>query len=225
MEKKLDVNSIIKNTFKKMVEEIEKTITDTIQLQKYHETAAIAEINSVYQFVKILDNTYDHCIVYLEFPCDSGRVDAVVLLENNILLIEAKAEMTPKKFKELNGQVSRFENDFKNDKDKIIDLSNKEKWLHHYQELSLRSILKKNIVNFMEKKWQIKSDDIHVWGIILADTTKDIQVKNWQEMKISSDDTYALNVLKKYRENALIQQNSHVTNWWHLGAFTKLNSL
>ena len=101
---------IIEQTFEEMFDEIQKIKTIDIEPNRYHKTASVSEVNLVYHFAKQLEKKTNHCAVYLEFPCDSGRVDAVILYENNILLIEAKSNMDNKKYKVLNAQATRFEN-------------------------------------------------------------------------------------------------------------------
>ena len=212
----MDIEKIIKETFNEMVKEISDTVSNSIQPQRYHERSSIAEINNIYQFIKILDKKYDKCSVYLEYPCDSGRVDAVVILGNNLLLIEAKCEMTNKKYKELNAQASRFENYTKQD-----DIKFNEKWLLKYNDSSLLKSLKEKIPTYISEKWNIKNN-INLYGILLSDTTSQLQANRWGNSEYFINDNLKILNTYNYLE---IQENYITKKWWHLGAFKQLSNI
>jgi len=213
----MNIEQIIKETFNEMVEEISLTVSSTVQPQRYHETSSIAEINNVYQFVKILDKKYDNSSVYLEYPCDSGRVDAVVVLDNNLLLIEAKCEMTNKKYKELNAQASRFENNGEKD-----NIPFNEKWLLKYNDSSLLESIKRKFPTFINEKWNIKDSKINMYGILLSDTTSKLQALRWGDHQYFINDN--LTILNSYNYFE-IKENNITKNWWHLCSYKQLNTL
>ncbi|UPT76667.1 hypothetical protein MN086_06320 [Sulfurovum sp. XGS-02] len=208
----LNLSGIIDNAFEKMIEGIEKTVSQNTRPQLYYEGSSIAEINSVYQFVKFFDMSFEKCEVYLEFPCDSGRVDAVVLVENSLILIEAKSNIDPKKFKVLNAQASRFEKDRVNYED-----MNKESWLHkYYGDPSLLGYLEKFQL-FIREKWSIEKD-LEIYGVLLADTEKPLQLKRWGDQ--SYYDEIKLETIKPYTHKT--KSNSVYDSWWHLMAYNHI---
>lgn len=213
----MEIENIIQQAFDEMVVEINSTVSDTIQPQRYHETSSIAEINTVYQFVKKIDFKYENSTVYIEYPCDSGRVDAVVIIENNILLVEAKCEMTNKKYKELNAQISRFEN-----RTTENNIEFNEQWLSKYNDNSLVESLKQKIPTFIKEKWDIENNIINMYGIILSDSTKQLQVDRWGNSQYYKSEE--LTLLNSYNYFKTIP-NKIIPNWWHLGAYKKLGEL
>ncbi len=215
------MNTIIENTFKEMVSEIQKTKYLTNEPNRYHPSASISELNLVYHFVKQLEKNSDHCVTYLEFPCDSGRIDAVVLFENNILLIEAKTKMDNKKYKVLNAQATRFENISGNLITKNI--ATYDKYLETYlKDSSFRDTLKDRVYSLMTNKWGIK-EDINIYGILLADALSEFQKNKWNHT-INKEHyaEYKLECLKQYTLLDTIQDNNGENNIWYLGKYYKI---
>ena len=213
---------IIENAFKEMVKEIEKTKIHGFEPNRYHETASISEINLVYHFAKQLEKKSSKCAVYLEFPCDSGRVDAVILYENNIFLIEAKTKIDNKKYKILNAQSTRFENKKGNLKLPEEEIKKREKYLEKYfRDSSLRDTLEKRVLPFMRGEWNIE-EDIMIYGILLANAlTKnekdkwnyEINANHYQSCKLDNMQTYTLfNTIKENKNDV-----------WYLGAMKHID--
>ena len=211
------MQKIIEETFTEMVSEIETINSVDSELNRYHETASISEVNLVYHFVKQLEKRTDQCAVYLEFPCDSGRVDALVLYENNIFLIEAKTNMDNKKYKVLNAQAMRFENK-KIDKTAKFDV---EVWIEkYYMDSSLRDTLKDRVVGFMSSKWKI-SGEVNIYGILLADALLEYQKDKWGNNEHYSSNN--LNCMKQYRHQEVIKNKNF--DVWYLGCYRKVGIL
>ncbi len=214
------MHKVIADTFSEMVLEIQKTNMDDIEPNRYHKTASISEVNLVYHFTKQLEKKTKNCIVYLEFPCDSGRVDAVVLYENNILLIEAKTNMDNKKYKVLDAQAVRLENINVN-KDTMFNV---EAWIEkYYKDSSLRDTLKERVGNLMMKKWKTKGK-INIYGVLLADALSEYQKDKWDyksNQKYYTDNN--LNCMKKYTLLDIIKNHNNTV--WYLGKYNKIGTL
>lgn len=214
------MHKVIADTFGEMVLEIQKTYIDDIEPNRYHKTASISEVNLVYHFTKQLEKKTKNCIVYLEFPCDSGRVDAVVLYENNILLIEAKTNMDNKKYKVLDAQAVRFEN-VTVDKDILFNV---ETWVEkYYKDSSLRDTLKERVGNLMMKKWRARGN-INIYGILLADALSAYQKDKWDyksNQKYYTDNN--LNCMKKYTLLGILENSNNGV--WYLGKYNKVGTL
>ncbi len=204
---------LIELAFEEMVKGIEDTISETAIPSAYYNNESFAEINSVYQFVKSFE-LKEKSAIYLEYPCDSGRIDAVVVLENNIILIEAKRGMDPKKFKVLNAQAARFESN-------SIDFLNKEKWLQaYYEDNSLRGYLQK-IQVFIKEKWKIEKP-MELYGVLLADTNKEIQEKRWGDKNYYK--SIQLETMMGDYTHQITKNKIH-KNWTHLIAYKSLGVL
>jgi len=203
---------LIDKACKEMVQGIENTMSKTVVPSAYYDDESYAEINSVYQFVKFFENQTKSAI-YLEYPCDSGRVDAVIVLENNVILIEAKQNINPKKFKVLNAQAVRFEYE-------SVEHDKKEKWLlPYYKDKSLHDYLQK-IQVFIEEKWSIKKP-IELYGVLLVDTNKTIQEKRWGDSCYY--DSIELETIKNYTHIKI--RNKVQTKLIHLFAYKSLGLL
>ncbi len=197
---------LIEKAFEEMVQGIEDTISTTVVPSGYYNNESFAEINSVYQFVKFFEKQ-KRSAIYLEYPCDSGRIDAVVVLENNVILIEAKRDMDPKKYKVLNAQAARFEN-------KTIKYEHKEEWLHsYYKDKSLHGYLNK-IQVFIEEKWGIVKP-IELYGVLLADSSKVIQEERWGDKNYYN--SIHLETMKDYNHKR--KKNKIHKNLVHLIAY------
>jgi len=203
---------LIDKACEEMVQGVEDTISETVVPSAYYNDESYAEINSVYQFVKFFENQTKTAI-YLEYPCDSGRVDAVIVLENNVILLEAKQKINPKKFKVLNAQATRFEHE-------SIEYDKKEKWLQtYYKDKSLHDYLAK-IQVFIEEKWGIKKP-IELYGVLLADTNETIQEKRWGDSFYY--DSIKLETIKNYTHIKI--RNKIQTKLIHLFAYKSLGFL
>lgn len=215
----------IKNAFESMVQEIENSITLDHQPHRYHQTSVLSEINSVYHFVKYFDRLYfPECAVYLEYPCDSGRVDGIVVLPNDLILIEAKSEMEVKKFHEINAQAIRFENTGETSSDfEVVNQHMK----RYAADTSLRRYLKNNIPRYIREKWGIESSGLNIWGVLLAETTNADNHRRWldEDGLFLNDSQHALNVLESYSRSS-IQNNVYQSKpWWHLLGYKKIGIL
>ncbi len=207
------MHKIIEQTFIKMVEAIQKTKTVNIEPNRYHKTALINEINLVYHFAKLLEKETEKCVTYLEFPCDSGKIDAVILYENNILCIEAKANIDNQKLKVLNEQSARFENTnprLKNSK------------LNYLNDNSLREALEDRACNFIVEKWDT-TEKINIYGILLADTVNKYQMGKWGNNNHYKE--YSLSYLKDYKHLKIIEDDKSKMVMWYLGSYKKIATL
>ena len=220
------MNKIIEEKFKEMVTEIQTNKTDSMEPNRYHPTASVSEVNLVYHFVKQLEKKSSKCAVYLEFPCDSGRVDAVILYENNIFLIEAKTKMDNKKYKVLNAQATRFEN--KKEKLKLSEneINSRETYLTRYFcDSSLRDTLNYRVVEFMKQKWGIKNN-ISIYGVLLADALSENEKNKWDYA--TNPQHYIdckLDCMKEYTFFDCIPDVNNENTIWYLGAFRKIGIL
>jgi hypothetical protein len=219
------MNKIIEETFKEMVVEIQKTKTKHHEPNRYHESASVNEINLIYHFAKQLEKKTKNCVVYLEFPCDSGRVDAVILYENNILLIEAKTKMDNKKYKILNAQAARFENN--NGKLKLsaeeID-KNDDYTKKYFEDSSLRDTLKDRLHSYIEKMFNIK-EDVNIYGILLADALSENEKNKWNYNSNQEHyEVYKLDCMKEYTLLDALEEND-ANSVWYLGGYKYIGTL
>lgn len=215
------MNQVIKTVFSEMVDEIQETKTQEIEPNRYHGGAAVSEVNLVYHFCKQLEKKSSKCAVYLEFPCDSGRVDAVVLYENNILLIEAKSNLDNKKHKILNAQACRFENT--RNHLKLNSDDNYDTYLKDYlDDYSLRDTLKERVHNFMENKFKIK-DTINIYGVLIS-TAKNEYMKNKWDYNHNSKhfQDYTLSCIN---DNYTMIDAIEKYSVWYLGAYKHIGIL
>jgi len=214
----------IEIVFKEMVDEIEKTKMDGFEPNRYHETASISEVNLVYHFAKQLEKKTNKCVVYLEFPCNSGRVDAVILYENNILLIEAKTKMDNKKYKILNAQTTRFENTKENLKLTEEEITEREEYLEKYfRDSSLRDIINDRVSQFIRKKWNI-TNNINIYGILLADALSEYQKDKWDYT--TNPQHYIdckLDCMREYTFFDCIADVNNENTIWYLGAIKQID--
>jgi len=215
------VIKIIETVFKEMVDEIEKTKINGFEPNRYHETASISEVNLVYHFAKQIEKKTDKCVVYLEFPCDSGRVDAVILYENNILLIEAKTKIDNKKYKILNAQATRFENKKNNLKLTEEEIKKREQYLEKYfRDSSLRNILETRVVHFIREKWNIVGD-IMLYGILLTDVLSKNEKEKWNyKLDANHYNNFKLDSIQSYTFFNTIKANKN--DIWYLGAIKQI---
>lgn len=218
---------IIKDAFASMVDEIENSVTGNVQPHRYHETSVLSEINSVYHFVKYFEKKYGpKCCVYLEYPCDSGRVDGVIVLPHDLILIEAKSEMEIKKFHELNAQAIRFEN-LGNDSMSFGEINVHMK--KYAEDSSLRKYLKSYIEKFVSEKWKIENPQLTIWGVLLGETTKNVNYHRWIReegecmIKLESE----FRTLASYTRMAALNKIYKHENreWWHLLGYKNIGEL
>lgn len=123
---------------------IAKIMTPTTIPHLYHHSATTHEINSVYHFAKAVEQFSKSSAVYLEFQCDSGRVDAVIVTQAAWLLVEAKSRLDFGRLGSLEDQATRLGN----------------------PEDSLYKYLSERIPTFKKEKWQIEGPD-EIWGVLL----------------------------------------------------------
>lgn len=219
------MHEIIEQTFKEMVHEVQQTKTKNIEPNRYHKTASVSEVNLVYHFAKQLEKRTTNCAVYLEFPCDSGRVDAVILYENNILLIEAKTKMDNKKYKVLNAQATRFENEKGNFKLNDKEIEEYDKYVKKYfKDSSLRDTLKDRVYDYMSEKWGMK-EDINIYGILLADALSEYEKNKWNYNH--NQKHYIEHKLYCMKEYTFLEteDKSSDTTIWYLGSYKNIGTL
>ncbi len=219
------MDEMIKTVFSEMVEEIQKTSTASCEPNRYHEAAAISEINQVYHFCKQFEKKSSNCAVYLEFPCDSGRVDAVVLYENNILFIEAKSHIDNKKHKILNAQACRFENRRENLKVPIDKFKEHDAYVEKYlKDSSLRDTLKERVHSLMIEKFGVK-DAINIYSILLSTAMNEYAKNKWDYRSNGKHyEVYNLNcIADNYIILDEIKDKQHPV--WYLGAYKKIDTI
>ncbi len=202
---------IIESAFEDMVLSISKIIRQDIAPHRYHDSASIPEANTLYYFTKSLEYQCARPIAYFEYSCDSGSIDAVVVSQSSLFLVEAKSTLQHKdygqKIKSLDEQAIRLDIDRLNPKQE------------EGKEASLRDYLYERIITpFREEKWG--RYDIHeIWGIILADTFH-AKIKD-QWLDLHNKEYRALNSYKCIdRKNPVYQLED--ISWWHLLGYKKL---
>lgn len=195
-----DCADLILTAFADMVASISKTITPTMLPHLYHSSATIHETNSVYHFAKSVENKSEHTAVYFEFPCDSGRVDAVILTESCLLLIEAKSSLSTNKLKVLERQAGRLENP--ND--------------------SLRYRLSDKIPSFRQHCWGI-TKPCAIWGVILLETFDDQGLNIWRGLHNSQTNIYP--VLSSFKFHDQLNPTYATQPWHHLLAFKRFTAI
>jgi hypothetical protein len=104
------VAQIIEGAFSEMVLGMSKTVTPSAMPHLYHDFARTHEINSVYHFAGAVERHCNPCAVYLEYQCDSGRIDAVIVTASAWLLVEAKSCLDFGRLGSLEDQAARLEN-------------------------------------------------------------------------------------------------------------------
>lgn len=188
---------LILTAFANMVASIAKTVTPTFMPHLYHSSATIHEANSVYHFSKSVENQSQHAAVYCEYPCDSGRIDAVILTPPRLLLIEAKSSLSMKKLDELERQAVRLENP--ND--------------------SLRLGLIDKVPIFRQSCWSI-TDPCTIWAVLLLETIGDQGLDVWNGLSNDQANRYpTLSTYEyKYKPNPVYIAQT----WYHLLAFKRL---
>lgn len=213
----------IKNAFESMVLEIENTITLNHQPHRYHQTSVLSEVNSVYHFVKYFDRLFaSNCSVYLEYPCDSGRVDGVVVTPNDLILIEAKSEMEIKKFHELNAQAIRFENTGQHS----YEIVNRH-MSRYADDTSLRRYLQNYMPRYVQEKWGIQNPVLNIWGVLLAETTNPENHRRWlnKEIEFFNHPQHALHILDSYARSSIQNRIYQAKPWWHLLGYKRIGTL
>ena len=215
------MEKMIETVFSEMIDEIQKTRTESIEPNRYHENASVSEVNLVYHFCKQFEKKSNHCTVYLEFPCDSGRVDAVVLYENNILFIEAKSNLDNKKHKILNAQACRFENTRNHLK---LNCNEYDAYLKYYlDDYSLRDTLKERVHSFMTEKFGVKNT-INIYGILLSTAMNEYAKNKWDYRHHNQHFVdYKLDCIKNY--TILDEKKDEYHSVWYLGAYKYLGIL
>jgi len=191
----LMISQLITAAFNDMVEGMSKVVIPTEVPHLYHASATPHEANSVYHFTKAVEQRSKHSAVYLEYQCDSGRVDAVIVTETAWLLVEAKSYLNVGKLHSLEAQATRLGDG--ND--------------------SLRRYLSDRIPRFKKQKWGLETQD-QIWGVLLAETCEERWKTFWQAL--STNQEYA--TLKTYthveKRNPIFQARP----WWHLLAFKQV---
>jgi uncharacterized protein YkvS len=210
-----------------MVDEIEKTRgSDGFEPNRYHETSSISEVNLVYHFAKQLEKKTDKCAVYLEFPCNSGRVDALILYENNILLVEAKTKIDDKKYKILNAQATRFEN--KKDDLKLAEneIEEREEYLRKYfRDSSLRDTLEGRVYRFMKEEWGIDGE-INLYGLLLSDSLSKYQKDKWSHKANPEHyEVCKLDTMRNYKIIETEERTSDKNKIWYMGSYFEIGLL
>lgn len=133
---------LIRGAFSDMVRSISRTVTRSGIPHLYHASATTHELNSVYHFAKAVERRADPCAVYLEYQCDSGRVDAIIVTASAWLLVEAKSRLSLGRLGSLEDQAARLQDPGD----------------------SLRRYLYERIPPFKEEAWTLAGND-EIWGV------------------------------------------------------------
>jgi hypothetical protein len=186
---------LVKEAFTQMVLSISELVTSTALPHLYHSSATTHEANSIYHFAKAIEQRSKPSAVYLEFQCDSGRVDAVIINRSAWLLVEAKSRLNNGKLGELESQAARLGN----------------------PDDSLRRYLSDKIPIFKKERWGVEGQD-EIWGVLLAETIE----HRWQDRWLSLPRSESYPTLRTY--TYLAEQNTVYTAqaWYHLLAFKRV---
>jgi hypothetical protein len=153
-------------------------------------------------------------------------VDGVIVLPHDLILIEAKSEMEIKKFHELNAQAIRFEN-LGNDSLTFSEINVHMK--KYAEDSSLRKYLKSYMEKFVSEKWGIKTPQLTIWGVLLGETTKNVNYHRW----IDKDEGCMIKLESQFRTlasyNRTAVQNTIYKHenreWWHLLGYKNIGEL
>ncbi len=191
----MTTENIIKDAFHEMIASISKTVTPTTIPHLYHAKATTHEINSVYHFAKAVEQRANPSVVYLEFQCDSGRVDAVIITRSAWLFVEAKSRLDHGRLGSLERQAARLQN----------------------PDDSLRHYLNERIPPFKKEVWNLEGQD-EIWGVLLAETFE----TPWKDKWLSLPTTQTYTALSTYTCRAEQNQVYVHQPWWHLLAFRRV---
>ncbi len=189
---------LIRTAFAEAVKSIGETVTATLRPNLYHDYATTHEMNSVYHFAKAIERNCSQCAVYLEYQCDSGRVDAVVVTGSAWLLIEAKSRLDYGKIGSLQDQAERLGN----------------------PQDSLRLYLQERIPAFKKQAWNLEATNDEIWAVLMAETLEDRLERGVAAGALPQNSAYP--ALRNYRTDEGKNPVYLKDPWYHLLAFSRV---
>lgn len=171
--------------------------------------SVVNEMNYVHHFLFELQSGMSDAICYLEFPHAGRRIDALAILDNCVLLIEAKSYVKPKTITGSGGieeQAARLEN----------------------KKTSLRKYICDRIIKTSDSNWNTKHDIKQIWSVLLA-AAWDNQWSDWWKNVGNRSNLFITDeqipVLATYKGFIVISNPTHTKGpepWFHLLAYKKI---